>query len=100
MPGCPYTRIAAAPFPAPAAYSSTRLLPRIGDEQICRSGPIARPAGAFNEDALTAAEAALVKSTCPITASGAIRPLWFTGRGKRRTRLLPESATYSVPSIG
>src|SRR5207237_8009701 len=54
----------------------------------------------FNEEALTAADAALVKSGWPITASGVIRPPWSTGRGNRRTRLFPASATYSVPSKG
>ena len=44
-------------------------------------GPSARPLGEFSDEPFTAENVALVKSGCPITASGVIRPLWFTGRG-------------------
>src|SRR5260370_3049913 len=99
MPGCPNTRIADTPFPAPAGNSSTRLLP-LSATNKSPFGPIATPVGAFSEAAFTAADNELVKSNWPITTSGEIRPLWFTGRGYRSTRLFPESATYRVPSLG
>ena len=86
MFGCPYTRIALAPFPAPAANSSTRLLPESATNKS-PFGPIANPAGFFKDVAFTAAEVELTKSNCPMTASGVIRPDCATGRGKRSTRL-------------
>src|SRR5205823_9810100 len=61
------------------------------------SGPNARPPGVWSEDALTPADIELVKSTWPITISGAIRPGWLAGRGKRKTLLLPASATNKAP---
>src|SRR5215472_13326182 len=97
MLGWPYTRIAAAPFPAPVAYSRTRLL-TLSATNRSPFGPMATPPGLFNELAVTSAEIELLKSSCPITAFGRIRPLCATGRGYRSTRLFPLSATYNVPS--
>jgi hypothetical protein len=96
--GCPYTRIAEAPFPAPAANSSTRLLPESATNKS-PFGPIAKPAGVFREDELTAAESEVVKLNCPMTALGVMRPECDTGRGYANTRLLAESATYNVPLV-
>ena len=78
--GWPYTRIAADPVLAPAGYSTTRLLP-LSATNRSPLGPIAKPAGALSDAELIAAETELVKSVCPITASGVIRPDWFTGLG-------------------
>src|SRR5215217_6217803 len=89
--------MAAAPVPAEDANSSTRLLPESATKRL-PSGPTNTPVGARREEALTAAEVELLKSDWPITASGAIRPDWVIGRGKCRTRLLPVSAMYTVPS--
>src|SRR5260370_4238490 len=98
MPGCPNPGIADPPFPAPAGNSSTRLLP-LSATNKSPFGPIATPLGVLSDAAFTAADNELVKSNCPITTSGEIRPLWFTGRGYRSTRLFPESAPYRVPSL-
>src|SRR5579864_7603259 len=48
IPGCPYTRIADAPVPAPAGNSNTRLLPRSATNRS-PLGPSARPAGVFKD---------------------------------------------------
>ena len=61
MPGWPNTRTAAAPLPAPAGNSSTRLLP-LSATNRSPFGPTATPLGLFSEVAFTAADSALVKS--------------------------------------
>src|SRR5579864_6112787 len=82
---------------APAANSSTRLFPVSATNRL-PSGPCANPVGTRKDDPLTAAEVELLKSVWPITMSGVMRPPWLTGRGYRRTRLLPESATQRLPA--
>src|SRR2546429_328663 len=73
----------AARLPAPITNSSTRWLP-VSATNRSPSGPNPRPPGARSEAALVIADTELVKSTWPITASGAIRPGWLAGRGGKR----------------